>query len=61
MPRSSLAHLPHRPLRLHLWQAATGAAVAGTGEADPYIFKATQLKWEFDEDSGCMYVTYPDD
>ena len=32
---------------------------AGADDASPV--DATELKWEFDEDSGCYYVSFPDD
>ena len=31
---------------------------AGADDAIPE--DATELKWEFDEDSGCYYVSFPD-
>ena len=32
---------------------------AGTDEIDSG--DVTELKWEFDEDRGCYYVSFPDD
>ena len=37
----------------------TTTTVAGTVESD--AGDATELQWEFDEDRGRFYVTYPDD
>ena len=31
------------------------------GADDASAGAATELKWEFDEDSGCYYVYFPDD
>ena len=31
------------------------------GADDPNAGDATKLKWEIDEDSGCYYVSFPDD
>ena len=31
------------------------------GADDAIPGDATELKWEFDEDSGCYYVSFPDD
>ena len=31
------------------------------GAKDTSAGDATELKWEFDEDSGCYYVCFPDD
>ena len=33
--------------------------VAGAGDASAGV--ATELKWDFDEDLGCYYVSFPDD
>ena len=32
---------------------------AGVDDASAGV--TTELKWEFDEDSGCYYVSFPDD
>ena len=37
----------------------TTTTVAGTIESD--AGDATELQWDFDEDCGRSYVTYPDD
>ena len=31
------------------------------GAVDTSVVDATELKWEFDEDSGRYYVSFPDD
>ena len=31
------------------------------GADDASAGDATELKWEFNEDSGCYYVSFPDD
>ena len=42
-----------------LWLIDTTNTVAGTDETD--AGHATELKWEFDEDLGRYYVSFPDD
>ena len=39
-----------------LLQTPTGIGTPDAGDIDD-----NQLKWEFDEDSGKLYVTYPED
>jgi len=42
-----------------LW--LTDYNTTGTGTDDVYPVEASQLQWEFDEERGWMYVTYPDE
>ena len=42
------------PLGSQVLQTVAGAEDTSAGDA-------TELKWEFDEDSGCDYVSFPDD
>ena len=41
------------------WLTDTTYTVAGTDETN--AGDATELKWEFVEDLGCYYVSFPDD
>ena len=41
------------------WLTDTTKTVAGAD--DTSAGDATELKWEFDEDLGCYYVSFPDD